>query len=268
MRIIVESGATKADWCAISDNGQVTRIQTEGMNVAVMSQDAVDSIIAKALPQLNPEGEEVKKIHFFAAGLISEESRGNVEFASDLTAAARSVCGHEKGIAAILGTGSNSCLFDGEKVVRNIRPGGFILGDEGGANNLGKAFLADHIKGLVPKDLDEAFSQAFEADYLTIVKNVYKGENPTRYLGSFAPWIVNHYDDSEYVRDLVENNFRNFFRRTILRYDAPDCPVGVVGGFGHACAPVLRKVASEFGLEISSIIATPIDGLIRYYENN
>ena len=151
MIIIVESGATKTDWCSVSESGKVFNVKTAGMNVAVMPVEAIREIINEAVPGLNPENEKVAEVHFYAAGLIVSPGEtvpasaaklhetltgffpeAQMEYASDLLAAARAVCGHKPGIAAILGTGSNSCFFDGEKVVKNVRSAGFILGDEGG----------------------------------------------------------------------------------------------------------------------------------------
>lgn len=268
MIIIVESGATKSDWCAIKNDGSTVRLSMAGMNLATMSDEAVNSIIASAMSRLDTEGEEADKVYFYAAGLIDKRGDRRFEFATDLLGAARAVCGRNPGVAAILGTGSNSCLFDGERIVRSVRPGGFILGDEGGAGCLGKLFVADFIKGLVPADVSEQFSADFQADYATLVNRIYRQEAPSAYLGSFAPWILERYNSSEYVRNLVDNNFRSFFERSLSQYDLKSHPVGVVGGFACACSDILRRIASEYGVVISGIIRQPMDGLIRYHKEN
>lgn len=284
MIIIVESGATKTDWCSISSNGGVFRVKTAGMNVAVMPADAISAIIAEAVPGLNPEGEKVTEVHFYAAGLIVPEGEkvpaaavnldkelraifpdAEMEYASDLLAAARAVCGYKPGIAAIMGTGSNSCFYDGEKIVKNVRSAGFILGDEGGGACLGKLFMADFLKGLVPEPVSSEFASEFKVDYMTVVQNVYKSAAPSKYLGSFAPWILERYERCGYVRDLVDRNFRNFIERALKQYDIAAYPVGIVGGFGFYNQKQFRKVAAEYGIRFTEIIAAPIDGLIKYH---
>lgn len=277
MKIIVESGATKTDWCAVLADGSLVWARTAGINVAVMSEDAIAALVdeaAAALPDEKAEG-----IYFYAAGLLTTPEAldrqlcriwpdGEKEYASDLLAAARAVCGKNPGIAAIMGTGSNSCLYDGEKVVRNIHSCGFILGDQGSGAVLGKMFMSDFLQERVPKDLAAEFAAAYDVDYLTVVKNVYRSDAPSKYLGQFAPWITSHYDSSEYVRNLVEENFRSFIKGCLLRYvedGNSDLPVGIVGGFAYAYKDLVIKVAKEEGLRIDKFYNTAIDGLIEYH---
>lgn len=266
MKIIAECGATKTDWCAICSDGTVRSIRSEGINFAVMPGQTADEMTRKAVMALNSGGELVSEMYIYAAGLVSERKGGSVEYASDLLGAARAVCGHQPGIAAILGTGSNSCFFDGEKIVRNLRSGGFILGDEGSSACLGKMFLSDYLKELVPEEMAVAFGQAFKVDYPTVVQKVYKSETPSRYLGEFAPWVLDWYDRCGYAHDLVENNFRLFFDRALKHYDVETYPVGIVGGFGYACREIINRVASEYGIRISSIVESPMSGLIEYHK--
>ena len=285
MIIIVESGATRADWCGIGADASLHPVQTAGMNLATMAPEAIRAIVEAAAPALNPAGERVTALHFYAAGLLGggagvPESakeldrvlRGlfpeaEISYASDLLAAARAVCGHESGIAAILGTGSNSGLYDGTQVVRNVRSGGFILGDEGSAAVLGRLFLADFLKERLPQALSDEFAATFPVDYMSIVQNVYKAPAPSRYLGGFAPFILAHYGRVDYVTELVEGNFRSFIERALMPYDPARYSVGVVGGFGYACRDILRRVAAEYGIRFSTIIAAPMEGLIAYHRN-
>lgn len=283
MKILVESGATKTDWCALAADGSLFRVKSAGMNVATMSPELVRKIFEETLPQVNPSGEAVSDIHFYAAGIIRRGAEipdnvrtldtvfrscfpdAEIEYASDLLAAARAVCGRKPGIAAILGTGSNSCFYDGTEIVKNVRSAGFILGDEGGAARLGRLFLADFLKDLVPERIAAEFAAEFPVDYLTVVENVYKNGAPARYLGSFAPWILARYPSSAYIRTLVEGNFRDFCTRALKQYDISACPVGVVGGFGIACEEIIRKVGASAGIRFSRFIPSPIDGLIEYH---
>lgn len=285
MIIIAESGATKTDWCSVTDDGQVAYLKTPGMNVATAEASFIEGVLKDAIQKLNTESEPVTEIHFYAAGLISDgkavpESavrldaefrkvfpEAEIEYASDLLDAARAVCGREPGIAVILGTGSNSCEYDGKNIVKNVRSGGFILGDEGGGACLGRLFISDFLKGLVPEPVASDFASRYDVDYLTVVQNVYKGPTPARYLGAFAPFISSYYGRCKYVNDLVDNNFRSLFERCVSQYDTERLKMGVVGGYAAAHRDTLERIASEYGVTISVITASPIDGLVKYHQN-
>jgi N-acetylglucosamine kinase-like BadF-type ATPase len=287
MIVVVESGATKTDWVAVEEGKVLDEARTVGINLATMSRDLVTMAVEDALHQLRLGGarERVKELHFYAAGLISNGEAippravclNNIfqslfpnaifEYASDLMAAARSVCGHKSGIAAILGTGSNSCFFDGTAIVKNVPPGGYILGDEGGGARLGRLFLSDYLKGLVPEPIASEFAGAFEVDYMTVVNNVYRGEYPAKYFGGFAPWVLERYYTDDYVRRLVDMNFRDFIERCLLQYDTKNNCVGLVGGWGFACKEIIAKIAEPYGIRFSMAIKAPVEGLIKYHAN-
>jgi N-acetylglucosamine kinase-like BadF-type ATPase len=276
MKLIVDSGATKADWCLTDGMSVVREVKTPGMNVSVLSEEDIKGIVGKAAEAF--QGMTVSEVHLYAAGLIEGSEAAAraaeiisaafggaaVEGASDMLGAARAACGRAEGVCAILGTGSNSCLYDGFHIVHTARSGGFILGDEGGGACLGKLFLADYIKGLVPEPLASEFGSAFDVDYMTVVKRVYKEPAPSAYLGSFAPWILNHRGDP-YVDSLVERNLTDFFERSLLRHGRADLPAGFVGGFAAACETQLRAVADRAGVRISRILASPLEGLVEYH---
>ncbi len=281
MKLIIDSGATKADWCAVDGGQAVRRFKTAGMNVSVLTPEEVEAIVreaVEALKDLSGLESGVTEVHFYAAGLIEGSEPAAkavgilssafdgvpVEGASDMLAAARAACGRSEGVCAILGTGSNSCLFDGTRIVHTVRSGGFILGDEGGGACLGKLFLSDYVKDLVPEPLSTEFGSAFDVDYMTVVRKVYKEPAPSAYLGSFAPWILEHRGDP-YVDALVERNLTDFFDRSLLRHGRTDLPAGFVGGFAAACATQLRSLADSRGIHISRILASPMEGLLDYH---
>lgn len=279
MKVIIESGATKGDWRLISErDGSHHRIVTDGTNVSTMPMDSIRSIIHSACCRIKEYDEKVTAVYLYTAGVLTPEITDEVrsffieEFGeiecdvqTDLTAAARAACGHEYGIAAILGTGSNSCQYDGEKIVKRVYSSGFILGDEGSAATLGKLFIADFLKGFVPEHIAEDFRSRYKSDYATIVENVYRSSgSPSGYLGSFAPFIMEHYQDP-YIRNLVDENFRAFLRRSIKQYDYNKYPVGVVGGFGCALKDIFLRIAQEEGVRISGFMKAPIEGLLRYH---
>lgn len=277
MILIVESGATKSGWRAVSrDRKEMKRVIAEGVNVSTMKASAIKDIISDAARQFAHEG--ISEIYFYAAGVITDEVSAMIkeafaesipaascEIESDLIAAARAACGHSEGIAAIVGTGSNSCLYDGTQITGRVYSGGFILGDEGSAAALGKLFISDFLKGLVPADIAADFAARYDSDYAAIVQNVYRSQtSPSGYLGSFAPFMMEHYGN-DYIRELVEGNFRSFIKRSLKQFDTDRYPVGVVGGFGYALKDIFTKVAEEEGVRISRFIKEPIDGLVAYH---
>ena len=274
--IIVESGATKSEWRVLERGGkEVKRFFRAGMNVSTMRMEDVQATLAEAVGReglMNAGG-----FYLYTAGIVTPEVRrmvegllrdhfriGEVDIQNDLTGAARAACGHEPGIAAILGTGSNTCFYDGEQLTQKVYSGGYVIGDEGSGASLGKRFLADYIKGLVPEPLATDFAREFDASYAGIVQGVYRSASPSGYLGSLAPMILRHYDHP-YAKDLVDRNFQAFIDRSLLRYDVAAYPVGIVGGFGWACRDILRPLCEKAGIRISRFIQAPIEGLCAYH---
>lgn len=276
MKIIVESGATKTDWRLITDDGQVRSASGPGLNPSVLDSGQIGRIVGAVIPQLNPDGKSVDEIFFYGAGLVSDTAAAplaeafgmwcpfaRVEFHTDMLAAARALFGDGSGVVAIMGTGSNSCLYENGSVVRNIRPGGFILGDEGSGAALGKAFLSDYIKGLVPESLEKEFEEEFKLDYQNIVRKVYREPAPSAFLASFAPFLIAH-DDDVYVDSLLEECVEAFVARSLSRYGK--CSrAGVVGSFGYACAEYLRRAGARHGLEFTDFLKSPIEKLVEYH---
>ena len=257
-------------------------MQTEGLSPTCLDLEHTQSIIRKAIPQLNPEGRHVSEVFFYGAGLVSAESSAplamalemwcpmaQLHFYSDILAAARALFGDGSGVVAIMGTGSNSCLYENGEIVRNIRPGGFILGDEGSGVSLGRAFLADFIKGLLPADIEAEFVKEFGLDYTQIVHKVYKEQAASAFMASFAPFILAH-KDNQYVRNLIEDCLESFVRRALARYadqsqSADARTVGVVGSFGCACEDMLRSIGERHGLSFIKFIKSPVDELVTYH---
>lgn len=275
MKIIVEAGATKSDWRLISGNGSMEQHLFQGMNVSTIAMDRNIQTLSDAIKELGIK--RLKGFYLYVAGIVTPDVQtllearirdlvnvDEVEIHDDLVAAARAACGKTPGIAAIIGTGSNACFWDGDSVSFRVRSGGYIIGDEGGGAALGKAFLADFIKGLVPQDVADDFASRFDSSYEGIVASVYRSPAPAGYLGSLAPFILSHYSDL-YVKQLVDGNFRAFITRSLLRYDVEHYPVGVVGGFGTACSDIFSGLCAGYGIRISGFEAEPINGLIKYH---
>lgn len=284
MKIIVESGATKTAWRAVSADG-VTEVLTEGLSPTCLDAGYISDIVREAVPVLNPDGKKVEQIVFYGAGLVSAESSApllsclemwcpfaEVEFHSDILAAARALFGDGSGVVAIMGTGSNSCLYESGTIVKNIRPGGYVLGDEGSGVALGRAFLSDFIKGLLPESVEAAFAAQTGLDYSAIVRKVYKEKAASAFMASLAPFVLSQTDDP-YIHTMVMDCLESFVRRALVRYAdfAQDKvaarKVGVVGSFGCACEDMLRETGSRYGLEFVSFLKSPIDNLVRYHSS-
>lgn len=283
MRIIAESGATKTAWRAVCGDGEVLAVDTEGLNPTCLDAEQIGSIIRKAVPELNPEGRHVDDVFFYGAGLVSPEAAAplaqamemwcpmaELHFHSDLLAAARALFGNGSGVVAIMGTGSNSCLYENGNIVRNIRPGGYILGDEGSGAALGRAFLADFIKGMLPAQIEEDFIRRYGLDYPQIVRKVYKEPASSAFMASLAPFILSYKEDA-YIRRLAEECLEGFIRRALARYadsaDDRDAArrIGVAGSFGCACENMLKEVGLRHGLEFVKFIKSPVDELVKYH---
>ena len=277
--MIIESGATKSDWRVVSAAGEeMARFAASGTNVSTMPMSAVEAVVRDVCGQIIEQGIAIDAVYMYTAGVVTAGVRtalmqtfqsifagATVEIEDDLTAAARAACGHCAGIVAILGTGSNSCQFDGEKIVKRIYSGGFILGDEGSAATLGKLFIADLLKSLVPKYIADDFASRYQYDYAAIVGNVYHSTtSPSAFLGGLAPFILEYYNDA-YIRALVDDNFRAFIRRSLKQYDVDRYPVGVVGGFGNALKSIFSEIATQEGITLSRFISSPIEELIKYH---
>ena len=276
MKIIVESGATKSDWRVLGAGGcEVKRFLRTGMNVSSMNLDDIKVTLTEALTS---EGlSKADGFYLYTAGVVTPEIREALEshlrshadfsvidIQNDLMGAARAVCGHKPGIAAILGTGSNTCFYDGQSLTQKVWSGGYVIGDEGSGAALGKLFLSDFIKGLVPDEIAADFAKEFDASYAGIVQGVYRSPSPSGYLGSLAPFILRHYLHP-YAKELIENNFQAFIDRSLLRYDVATYPVGIVGGFACACKDILTSLCEKSGIRISTFIQAPIDGLCAYH---
>lgn len=276
MIIVADSGATKTAWRSISTGGLVRSAQTAGMNPSCLDEEGCRAIVREAVPVLNPEGERVESVFFYGAGLVSEEAAApvrlalemwcpfaGISFHSDLLGAARALFGDGSGIVAIIGTGSNSCLYENGRIVSNIRPGGFILGDEGSGAALGKALLADAVKGMLPEEIKADFDRIYGLDYPTIVRKVYREPAASAFLASFAPFLMERMAHP-YVRTLVSDCMEAFVKRSLARYGA-EAKVGVVGSLGCACEDILRESAAPYGLEFVKFIKSPIEELVRYH---
>lgn len=275
--ILVESGATKSDWRVLGEHGNVkNQAFFPGMNLSTMRMEDILGILSEAFDSGKFHG-GIKGFYLYAAGVVTDSVRDklttylrsradidDVDIEDDLTGAARAVCGHSPGIAAILGTGSNACFYDGTAVSREVYSGGYILGDEGSAATLGKLFLSDYLKGMVPESVAEEFRRSFDSTYTAIIDGVYHSASPSAFLGSLAPFIVS-YMDVPYISGLIKGNFKAYIDRILTRYDVSKYPVGIVGSFGWACRDILVPMLEQSGITVSKVIKDPVDELCKYH---
>ena len=192
-------------------------------------------------------------------------SAGKVEVASDLLAAARAVCGREPGIACIMGTGSNSCYYDGEKVVMNVSPLGYILGDEGSGAVLGKLLVGDVLKKQLPEYLCEKFMREYNLDYTTIITSVYRKPAANRFLAQFAPFLEHNIEEPA-IHAIVLRSFTDFFTRNVASYPGyKELPCNFVGSIAFCERKVLQEAADALGITIGTVIKDPMEGLVKYH---
>lgn len=182
----------------------------------------------------------------------------------DLLAAARSVCRRNAGIACIIGTGSNSCFYDGTEIISNVSPLGFILGDEGSGAVLGKLLVGDVLKNQLPVALREEFMQHYNLTTAEIIDRVYRKPFPNRFLAGFSPFLAKHIQLPQ-VRSIVEGSFRGFFKRNVMQYDYQSHPVHLVGSVAFYYQDILKEIAAEYGVRLGTIVREPMDGLISYH---
>ncbi|MBQ0115502.1 MAG: ATPase [Bacteroidales bacterium] len=280
MILIADCGSTKIDWCLLNGKEKVAQIFTTGMNALMLTQEEMTQRIHDELmPHI--VSYKVDEIYYYGAGIISDEIKNNVvnalkanittatkvEVASDLLAAARALCGHEPGIACIMGTGSNSCYYDGENVVDNVSPLGFILGDEGSGAVLGKLLVGDVLKKQLPEDICQKFLEEYDTDRTKIITAVYRQPAANRYLAKFAPFLQKYADVPE-IHDLVLRSFTAFFKRNVANYpNYQNLPCNFVGSIAHYQKAVLVEAAQALGITIGHIIQTPMEGLIKFHAN-
>lgn len=277
MILIADCGSTKIQWCAVESGKVVKEVFTPGMNAVMLTEEEMAERIGKELkPEM--EGLSFDAIYFYGAGCISKEVCDNVrraiaahvpasviEVYTDLLAAARALFGKEAGIACIMGTGSNSCYYDGEKIVDNVSPLGYILGDEGSGAVLGKLLVGDVLKKQLPEHLCEKFLAQYDLDRMKIIQKVYREHPANRFLASVTPFLIQNIEEPS-VHRLVLNAFKAFFVRNIANYaNYKDYSINFVGSIAHYYKDVLEEAAASVDCKIGKILQAPMEGLIAYH---
>lgn len=292
MFLIADSGSTKTDWAIVTGASQPVVLNTQGINPVHQSREEIVRILREEFVSLMASNPEVQKlrssailtpqfplaVYFYGSGIRPEmeslmtvllretfPQAQTIEAHSDLLGAARALCGRNEGIASILGTGANSCLYDGKDIVEHTPALGYILGDEGSGAVLGKRFIHDLYGGLLSDNIRVMFEKETKLNLAEIIKRVYRQPLANRFLASLSEFITNHLDEPE-VRNVVIQNLIDFLRYHINPYHRQDLPVSFVGSIAWHYQDELREAADRLNYKLGTVLKTPLAGLIRYHQ--
>ena len=279
MIIIADSGSSKIDWRLLKGDGSIGQAHCPGFNPYYQPIEDLKKNIRETLVPIATE--KVAKIFFYGTGVSSPKNQeavraafleffpgAKVEIEWDLLAAARALCGHEPGIACILGTGSNSCLYDGEKISNQVANLGWILADEGSGTSLGKKFLVDYLRKKMPDALAAQFGKRFPFSREEFLQKIYQEEKPGTFLGTFSKFIFQHLKEP-YCYRLVYDSFTEFYENNVMHYEGyQNLKVHFVGSIAFYYSDLLRQVASDKGIGVKNILESPIAGLTLYHQKD
>lgn len=276
--LIAESGSTKTDWCLLKKGKKPVYFKTTGLNPYLQSMDEINNILENELPWdssvYSPDA-----VSYYGAGAGTKEKQKelkeilqkyfkvkNVEVQSDMLAAARGLCGNEKGIVCILGTGSNSCYYNGKEIKEQKISLGYIAGDEGSGNHLGKRVLQYYAYNTFDTELKLAFEQYFGNDISQILNKLYKEPFPNRYLATFVRLLIEHRGHFM-VENIIEDCLNDFFHHNILKYrQSWKLPLYFTGSVAYEFQDILVSLCHQYELEVGRIEKSPIEGLLKYYK--
>lgn len=278
MKVIAESSSTRTEWTIVDGKEVVEHAFTTGLNPYFQTCRELAHSIRLELPEAFFR-RRCDHVYFYGAGCANKEKnkimesslvaqfRTPVTVESDLLGAARGLLVRKPGLACIIGTGSNSCYYDGEEIVKNVPPLGFILGDEGSSAYMGKRLIADVLKGIAPADIKTQFLAAFNVNQNILMDEVYTNSLPSRSLARFAPFLADNLSNP-YVYKLVYDGFMSFFNRNIKAYDYKNNPLCFVGSTAVSFQSVLERAAEDFGAKIAKIIPNSMPGLVEYHSES
>ena len=272
--LLADAGSTKTDWLLRDNQGDTLRFHTDGMNPSLLTDDEIRHILAtQLLPQV--EGLLIEQVDFYGAGCRGEAAERmknllgevvgarNITVESDMLGAARMLCGNNSGIVCILGTGANSCLYDGQQISRQTPALGFILGDEGSGAVLGRRLIGDIFKGQLPEDLCKDFLLDYPLTMDELIRRVYRTSAPNQYLASFTPFLSKNIHRAE-IQELIRDEFHRFIRRNVLAYLAyttAETPLHFVGSIASVFQAQLSEVVAQYDFTLGKVVRQPIDAL-------
>jgi len=281
MILIADGGSTKADWIAIDKNKEEAfRTRTLGLNPAIVPEEELYNRIINMFQLINVK-DEVEEIHFYGAGcgtpkpiqilktiLESIFVNAKIYIAEDMLAAVYAATGKEPALVCILGTGSNSCYYNGENIEMLVASLGYILMDEASGNYFGKKLIIDYFYDKMPSKIAQKFNEEFDLDPDYIKKNLYREPNPNMYLASFAKFMFD-FKEEKYIKKIIKKGFQEFFKYRILPYNkTAETPIYFIGSIAHYFRDILEVMAKKNNLVITDVIQRPIDNLLEYHRNN
>ena len=275
MNIIGESSSTRTEWALVDGHKIIEHAFTTGLNPYFQSRREISHSVRLELPEVFFR-KRWNHVYFYGAGCSSQEKKKIIESSlvaqfktpvtveSDLLGAARGLLVRKPGLACIIGTGSNSCLYNGKEIVKTVPPLGFILGDEGSGAYMGKLLIADMLRGIAPRELITAFFDKFTVSPNTLMDDIYSNSLPSRNLLNYSTFLVDH-QDHPYVYRLVYSSFMNFFTRNVAFYDYSTQPICFVGSTAVNYKTILEQAAKDFGVTISKVMRYSMPGLVEYH---
>jgi glucosamine kinase len=279
VKLIIDSGSTKSDWCLLSA-GRKKCASTQGISPYFQTGAQIREVLETELDGTIRRRAAEAEIFYYGTGCANSANalvvkkafrevfpKAKIQVTHDLMGAARALCGHEKGIACILGTGSNSCYYDGKRIVKNNPGLGFILGDEGSGAYFGKKILQHYLYHTFEQDLEERFNQQFQTTSEEILDQVYKKPLPNRYLASFASFLDQNRGHFM-VENIIEDGFHDFFYNHIYKYrESWKLPIHFAGGIAWMFRDVLIELCRLYELTPGRILRHPMDGLIVFHQS-
>jgi len=280
MIIIADGGSTKTNWCLLDDSNKKIYFNTEGYNPYFVDSEYIVNSLKKGLPNDLPF-DDIKEVNYYGAGVHNKEKaeifvkaiqevfpQALVEVGHDLLAAARALLGKEAGFAAILGTGTNSCIYDGQNITYNIDSCAYILGDEGSGSYIGKKLLADYIRDLMPQDVRKVFYDTYKITPDEIMDAVYTKPLANRFCASFSKFVYDNNVNIEYTRAIVDEAFEAFFKNLVSKYpNYQEYTFNCIGSVGYNFRNVLEEKALQYGMKVGKILRSPIDDLVQFHIN-
>ncbi len=274
--LVADSGSTKTDWRLLLPNKQIVQLESVGLNPNFIDDAEIKTVLQSTFNQ--EQSDMVLRVYFYGAGCGNKQNiarlgkilqevffNSTVEVASDMLGAARALCGHNQGMAAILGTGMNTCFYDGSQISIQPISLGYILGDEGSGAYLGKVLIRAFLRNELPETIRLNFEKRFQLDPSQIISAIYREPLPNKFLAKFAKFIYQNLKQ-EYAQELVINAFRFFFKEHITRYpNYKQHPLHLTGSVAFYFSNLLRRVASDEGIIIGSIIEKPIAAIAIYH---
>ncbi len=277
VKLIADSGATKAEWCLLN-NGKKKTIFTQGISPYFLNTEQITALLTKELlPKL--KNVRIDEVYYYGTGCANPDNAKSVkkairkiipakkiEVTHDLMAAARALCGREKGIACILGTGSNSCFYNGKKIVKNSPGLGYVLGDEGSGAYLGKKVIQYYLYGTFDEELNGRFDNTYRTNSVEILENVYKKPLPNRYLAGFTKFLADnrgHY----MIENIIEDGLNDFFFSHLCKYrETWTLPISFAGSVAFGFKDVLQQLCDSYEFELGKVLKNPMDGLVAYHK--